>query len=359
MKGRVIIITPLFPPSVGGPARQAFFLKEFLEKENIPNAVFSFDQENGRKAHKYFYFFKKILKSTQSGDTLVVFDELVLGLITLFVSKIRKVKMIVRLGGDRLWEKAVEEGAIPAIGLITFYKEGFYKSVYPALRFIRNLVLSRATILVFSSLWYRDILASAVHIPREKTRFIKNKKEERINRGTKPDVKYQFIYAGRFTKVKNIECLLKAFSLVAKEITGNLLLCGSGPEEKNIRNYIIQNNLGDRVHIMGPQSKDSLDTLLEEGSICVLPSLSDISPNFLLECQSFGKISLATEEIGIRDDLRGVLYSDTSNVTELADNLLKISTPSYQEKLKEELAHIHDTNSEATWQENWRSIILL
>lgn len=359
MKGKVIIITPLFPPSVGGPARQAFLLRAFLEKEAIPNTVFSFDQERGSKIQRYFSFFKKILKATRSGDVLVVFDELAIGFVALFVSKIRKVKIIVRLGGDRLWEKAVEEGAVPAVDLPTFYKEGFYKSVYRTLRFIRNQVIAGAHILVFSSLWYRDVLARAVHVPREKTRLIKNKKEKIINQGETSEVKYQFIYAGRFTKVKNAETLVRAFHRVHRDIQGDLLLCGSGPEEERIRSYVIQNNLTDRVHIIKPQDTEILNDLIRESAVCVLPSLSDISPNFLLECQALGKPALATEEIGIRDDLRGVLYSNTQNIKTLADGLLSIHSASYQEKLKEEILASRHENDDSKWEEGWRSIIAL
>jgi glycosyltransferase involved in cell wall biosynthesis len=359
MKGTIIIITPLFPPSVGGPAKQAFFLKEFLEAEGNNVVVFSFDQEKSSKVKKYFSFFKKIVRVTHSGDTLVVFDELTLGFVALLVSKVRKVKMIVRLGGDRLWEKAVEEGAIPAVGLTAFYKEGFYKNVYPILRFIRNQVMSRADILVFSSLWYRDVLASAVHVSREKTRLIKNKKEGVVGRKLTPELKYQFIYAGRFTKVKNIENLLKAYSLISKEMPGSLLLCGNGPEEKNIQSFVKHNNLEGKVRVLGPQNKKELEDFIGESAVCVLPSLSDISPNFLLECQDLGKPALAPEEVGIRDDLRGVLYVDTKNTKTLAQDLLKISTPSYQEKLKEEILNSRNENHDTEWQENWRSIISL
>lgn len=357
MNGKVIIITPLFPPGVGGPARQSLFLKEFLEKEAISHRVFSFDQEKGSRVKKYVSFFKKVLKNTKQGDTLVVFDEMVLGAIVLFVSKIKKVKMVVRLGGDRLWEKAVAEGAVPAITLTAFYKDNFYKSVYPILRFIRSQVLSGADVLIFSSLWYRDVLLSAMSLPREKIRLIKNKKEEVVETTTREKQEYQFIYAGRFTKVKNVEMLVRAFDRVKKDIEGDLLLCGSGPEEKSIRTYITKNNLENRVHIVGPQNKNNVGKLIQKSAICVLPSLSDISPNFLLECQSLGKTSLATEDIGIRSDLRGVLYSTTDSVAVLADNLLKISAQSYQEKLHEELKHSDRTNDEIEWQENWRSII--
>jgi hypothetical protein len=136
-------------------------------------------------------------------------------------------------------------------------------------------------------------------------------------------------------------------------------LCGNGPEEKNIQSFVKHNNLEGKVRVLGPQNKKELEDFIGESAVCVLPSLSDISPNFLLECQDLGKPALAPEEVGIRDDLRGVLYVDTKNTKTLAQDLLKISTPSYQEKLKEEILNSRNENHDTEWQENWRSIISL
>jgi glycosyltransferase involved in cell wall biosynthesis len=85
-----------------------------------------------------------------------------------------------------------------------------------------------------------------------------------------------------------------------------------------------------------------------------LPSLSDISPNFLLECSALGKPAVATTEVGIKEDLGGVLYADSLNENAFVSALEKvISEPTYNslcDACKNEL-------SNEEWEKKWRSIL--
>lgn len=364
---KTVIVTPLFPPDVGGPATQAFYLAQFLKKDNLPCEVLTYSSYGatyGRWGH--VVFFKKMISTITSSDTVVVFDELALGFFASVAVWFRRARLLVRVGGDRLWERFASESGAPLRTLPDFYARGEDKRVYPIFYAIRKFVFRRANGLLFSSVWYRDILARYGALEADKTFIIKNKWQERLpdfesnpledDEDPIPD-RYTFVYAGRFSKVKNVPFLVEAFSMLAehnKEVT--LLLFGAGPEEKNIRDKVaaLPVMIKNRIFIKGTQTQKETFSLLTKSDVCVLPSLSDISPNFLLECQSLGKRAVATKEIGIADDLRGVLYADSTNLvsfTEALENSLK--------EANNQTSGINYATSDASqkWEEGWRKIL--
>lgn len=357
---KIVIVTPLFPPDVGGPAKQAFYLAELLKKENVPHEVLVYSQyhkRDGKLGH--FYFFKDILFRVQKGDTVVVFDEMALGFSALLATRLRRATLLVRVGGDRLWERAVESGRVPLETLNQFYASGQYKSVYPFLSFLRKLVLTSANRVIFSSVWYQELLSCYLDIRKEKISLIKNKTEKVKKKDTDTPAVYTYIYAGRFTKVKNLPFLIRTFARLAEknsEVT--LLLLGVGPEEKAIRDEVarLPVTIKNRIFIKGPEEKNGAIVLLKETKVCVLPSLSDISPNFLLECSALGKPAVATTEIGIREDLGGVLYADPLNENAFVSALEKsISEPIYSSLC----VACKNEPEEEKWGENWSEALLL
>ena len=94
------------------------------------------------------------------------------------------------------------------------------------------------------------------------------------------------IYVGRLTKSKKPILLVKSFHLSMKNIPNeaNLLLVGDGGERELIEKYIKQNNLSNRIKLLG--HIDDYEKLKELYST----SLASVSPGYvgLSATQSFG-----------------------------------------------------------------------
>ena len=75
---------------------------------------------------------------------------------------------------------------------------------------------------------------------------------------------------GRHVKYKGFEYLLEAMKSVDNAI---LLLGGIGPLSKTFQEYILQNNLQDKVKLLGRIADDELDNYYEACDIFVLPSI--------------------------------------------------------------------------------------
>lgn len=95
------------------------------------------------------------------------------------------------------------------------------------------------------------------------------------------------LYLGRFTKTKNIETLLFAFSKIILNINDDLrlILIGGGPESDNIADLIKKHNLEKNILLTG--FVDDPSDYLRKSDLFILPSLTEGLSNSLIEAMSY------------------------------------------------------------------------
>lgn len=124
---------------------------------------------------------------------------------------------------------------------------------------------------------------------------------------------------GRFHKEKNFEILLKALNIL-KDNTLKLILIGEGKKETGYKKYINKHNLN--VEILAPQK--NLAPYFHNAELCVLPSVKDPFPNFMLQSGLHKKpfIGANVDGIGelIKDGENGLLFT-SGNEHELAERI--------------------------------------
>lgn len=103
-----------------------------------------------------------------------------------------------------------------------------------------------------------------------------------------------FLYAGRLDPEKGLDTLLRAF----RDVPGELVLAGSGTDEKRLRSLA-----GDRVRFTGPVDRDGIVRLLAEADVFVLPSRSEPWGMVLNEAAAAGLPLVATDGVGAAYDL--------------------------------------------------------
>jgi glycosyltransferase involved in cell wall biosynthesis len=103
-----------------------------------------------------------------------------------------------------------------------------------------------------------------------------------------------FLYAGRLDPEKGLDTLLEAF----REVTGELVLVGQGPDEQRLRALA-----GERVRFEGPKDRDDLVAYYRDADVFVLPSRSEPWGMVLNEAAAAGLPLVATEESGAAHDL--------------------------------------------------------
>ena len=96
---------------------------------------------------------------------------------------------------------------------------------------------------------------------------------------------------GRLTKQKDFVTMLKAIKLVKRKIY--LIIIGKGVEKRNLSNFILENNLINKVKLIG--YKKNPFQYIKQSEIFLLTSRFEGSPNVLIEAQFLKKFIISTK----------------------------------------------------------------
>lgn len=136
--------------------------------------------------------------------------------------------------------------------------------------------------------------------------FVRSKPRIEVNQ----DKEYAFFF-GRLSIEKGILNLLNALKNID---SGNLLIAGDGPERENIEQYIKENNLENRVQLLGHLNQDEIRRYIQESKFVVVPSIwYENCPYSILETMEIGKPIIGSRIGGIpeliKENENGFLYN--------------------------------------------------
>lgn len=108
-----------------------------------------------------------------------------------------------------------------------------------------------------------------------------------------------FITSGRMIAEKGFDLMLRAFALVKKNMDARLIMSGSGPEEKKLRQLTDELGITNSVTWTGWVEKPELLAHLATADVFVLPKWrNELTSVLLLEAMAFGCPSLVAEQTG-------------------------------------------------------------
>lgn len=142
------------------------------------------------------------------------------------------------------------------------------------------------------------------------------------------------LYSGRLSKEKGIINLVEAFKklLEDKEINNidniKLYIAGDGPCKEEIEKYINNNNLKDKMILLGYLKQDDLKEYTRKASFIVVPSIwYENCPYSVLETQAIGKAIIGANIGGIpelvQNEKNGFIYK-YDDVNELKEKMKKL-----------------------------------
>ena len=156
-----------------------------------------------------------------------------------------------------------------------------------------------------------------------------------VPRGVDPQqfrhIEYEpyFLFAGRFSPVKNLDILLEAFA-TADEVSQEfqLLFVGEGPERSHLKNLAEASGISSRVKFLPWLPRQELANLVGRCRAFVLPSLFDTFPGVLLEAMASEKPVIASEIAGsdiVENGRTGFLFSP-KDLARLREGLILLAT---------------------------------
>jgi len=160
----------------------------------------------------------------------------------------------------------------------------------------------------------------------DKSRFRLNRRKCRQRIGLRGDEK-AILYVGRLEPVKNVESLLIAFARIREEFRDvRLFLVGAGTQMSRLMTIAAQTRIDHCVNFIGELSPSDVPRYMVAADVFVLPSISEGSPNVILEALAAGLPIIASTVGGVPDlvtDTREGFLFKAGNVGEMV-NLLTL-----------------------------------
>lgn len=331
--GKILIASGIYPPDLGGPAQYAKNLTEHLLSQNHQVKVLSYKLEKKLPTViRHILYFFRVISRLNSADFIIALDTFSAGLPAVLAAKIFSKKIIIRTGGDFLWESYVERSG-QSVTLKRFYEK------MPVLNFKEKLILAlsrlamrQASAVVFSTAWQREIFMKYYGLNPAQTAIVENYYSGKARGGAEPEAK-NFVWLGRMIKLKNVDLLKSVFAQAREKNKSLTLETYSGLEHA------------------------AAMKILSACYALILPSLSEVSPNLILEAISFNKPFICTRETGFYEKLKDYgLFVDPLDKTDITNKILFLADDYNYRQSKSKIANFNFSHS---WEEIGKEFINL
>ncbi|MDB5187744.1 MAG: glucosyltransferase [Candidatus Kaiserbacteria bacterium] len=302
----ILIATGIFPPEIGGPSRYAQELQFSLRRAGHTVEVVTYGRLKKLPIGiRHIAFGIRLISYLMRYKTVIALDTFSVALPLVFLAGFFKTQVYIRTGGDFLWEAYLERShdLLPL--------SGFYSHHQPFTRKERMIyaltgyVVRRAR-MIFSTKLQQDLWCAEYRIAKEHTHIIGNAIEE-LTPGEPPHEKI-FMWNVRSLVFKNLTIVRSAFARVQAKFPDIIL--------------------DDGIY--------SHKELLERMKYCyavLLPSITEISPNFILDAARCHKPFIMTKYCGLEEELQPYgLLVDPLNEDELVVAIKSLLDPRVYEQ---------------------------
>jgi hypothetical protein len=274
----------------GGPTKYALNLRTQWEALGHEVRLVSYAPWMWRlpSGVRHLCYTVSLMSAARTADIFVGFDTMTVGAPLALASKLSRVPYIIRIGGDFVWEQYVERTG-NLVKLSRFYTEARAKwSGKERLEvWLTGLVARNAAAMMFNSAWQKNMWCRVYGISAASACVVENYFPTR-SEGL-PPVQKNFVAAGRAIKLKQEDMLKRVFARIQQTHPDVVLDVASMPNDQH------------QARVAGCYA-------------VVLGSISDVSPNVIIDAVKYGKPFVCTNDTGIKDRLQGTgLFVDTSD----------------------------------------------
>lgn len=303
---KLVLLTPIYPSDVGGPASYVREIAERLAEEaqvavlgycggsfeKIPGV--DFDLVNPEQLSFFArqrHLWKVLKENALDADLLYIQGPVVVGTMGLLFARHHGIKHLLKFVGDLAWEEASRRGETH-LALEAWHQAGRKKWRTQLLFWLQKWNLRRAQSVLVPSLFLKRILVEYYGVKVERIQLVFNAFDVPVDIGgtvlsdrLPAPMGTRLMTAGRLVPHKNVRDIILALEKLPPIFT--LDVYGSGPEEEGLRKQAANLGFGKRVHFWGNVERSELLKALEEHDLFVLYSDYEGLPHSLLE--AFGK----------------------------------------------------------------------
>ncbi|MDP3795176.1 MAG: glycosyltransferase family 4 protein [bacterium] len=330
---RLLIVTGIFPPEIGGSATYSALLRHELPRSGVAVSVLTYGSARGERVfcvsqrwpkglRHLIYFFRALALALRHDVVLAADASVGAGFMTALALTLAPRPFAVRVTGDYAWEQGVQRfGVRERMDEFQAVRE---KAAFPVrvLSFCQAFTLRRAALVIAPSRYLKGIVAGW-GVPEKKIAVIYNAFERPTLARSRQSVKqslgltgYTMVAAGRLLPWKGFGLLIKLWAELRSTLDGwNFIIVGDGPERDRLE--ALNRKVDAGIVFTGVLPRERLLEYLCASDLFVLNTAYEGFSHQLLEALSMGLAVLTTRVGGngevIADGRNGFLvdYNDT------------------------------------------------
>jgi glycosyltransferase involved in cell wall biosynthesis len=338
---KVVVVSGIWPPDVGGPASHAPALAAaLLDAGHTVEVVTTADAgpvpepypvrwvPRARSAAlRHLAVVRAVAHAAHRADRVYATSMVRRAA---FGAALARRPLVVKLVSDEAFERAARSGRFP--GTLEEFQRFRGKPRERLLRATRNRALRRASRVVVPSAYLRDF-ALGWGVSPDRLTVVPNPApslpalpEREAARAALRLNGFTLAAAGRLTRQK---ALTDALDAVARVDGVSLVVAGDGPERAALERRVAEAGLGDRVRFDGPLARDQVLTLFRAADATLLTSSWENLPHSVVEALAVGTPVVATAVGGVpevvRDGENGLLVApgDVAAIARAIDRLAR------------------------------------
>ena len=301
---RILVTVGIFPPDIGGPATFVPKIAKYFQDElNYEIEILTLsDNKNSninddfsvkridRNLPIIYRWLKTIFTIYKMGKNKDLIFVNGLGTETTIANIFLKKKIIRKIVGDPVWERAYSKAKISES--FDEFQDKNYGFSISLQKKVRSFSIKKSDIVVTPSKHLKnfilnlgfknkiEIINNGVFIPEENTNIFTN---DQIN----------ITIVSRLVSHKNIEKIIKAISDLNSPLI-NLNIIGDGPELNQLQKISLESNNKDNIIFHGKLNRDEIEHIFLKSDIYIQASNYEGLPHSLLEAMSYGIPVLCT-----------------------------------------------------------------
>jgi len=359
----ICVISGIYPPESGGPAKFASTFANWIPKDKTKISIVTLTDHSSQLVETNGIEIRKISRKTN-----IIFRYLVTAfhirqkmnrgskiiangcfIETWLAAKLTNYDYVAKVPGDIVWERASNKGGTSLS--IQEFQDKKLNLKYKVFRYMYSASLRNATFVIVPTEELK-IICIRWGVSPHKISVIYNSVAVDLFKPIIMPKKYDVITVSRLVAWKNIGEIIQ----VCCDLSLTLAIIGEGPEKLKLES--LAKKIGANVKFLGNVLQKDLPVILNSAKIFILNSSYEASSYALLEARACGLITIAKSKTGsqevIRDNIDGFLV-DESIGGSLKKCLGKVYDKNFDYRRFSELA-IERTNEDFNMSKNYEKI---
>lgn len=340
---KILIVTGIFPPDIGGPATYCEIIANALTKNDfnvhvityssirIPKEKRDFKIERVWKKWPWFIrhliYSLKVFSNASKNDIIYSLSTLNGGIPSLISARMFKKKFFIRIAGDYAWQVAMEKRRTSL--LIDDFQKAAKHGWVGFLFWLQKLLCKKADTVIVPSDYLKSIVADW-GVPSDKIKVVYNSTDFKPAPASKEEARNKIgihgniiVSVGRLVPWKGFKMLVKIMPQVLNISQFlRLVIIGDGPEKKVLEIMVKNLGLDKKVYLVGKKSQADIAWYLAASDMFVLNSGYEGFSHQILEAMAAGVPVMVSAVLGNREIIHQgqngfmVKYNDEFNIIE-------------------------------------------